>query len=99
VAESERDKQIREEMERKLGVEFYTPNELEERMRRNPPTASSPAIVTRSVSISELIIQCNEAMSVMSQHNPHKMLIFNCAVALRQLTDRLYELEHPKQVS
>lgn len=41
--------------------------------------------------ISELINGCNAAVDVMSNHNAHKHLLWNCGFALRQLVDRLAE--------
>ncbi len=54
----------------------------------------------RKLSVSDLIEQCNAAISVMSSNNPHKHLLWNCAFAMRQMVDaqakmqaRLDELE------
>lgn len=52
-----------------------------------PSTESSTGF--RKVSISDLITQCNDAVQKMSANNPHKILMFNCALALRQLVDKL----------
>lgn len=49
-----------------------------------------------TVSISDLIEQCNEAIRHMSGNNPHKLLLFNCGMALRQLADRLYEKDEKR---
>lgn len=48
------------------------------------------------LSVSDLIRGCNDAMQKMGNGNPHKILIFNCAAALRQLVDRLDKLENPE---
>jgi len=43
--------------------------------------------------ISSLITRCNEAMGKMSNSNPHKVLIHDCALAMRQLCDQMWEME------
>lgn len=50
------------------------------------------------VSISDLINQCNAAAAKMGTSNDHKLLLMNCAYAMRQLVDRLHKFEHPEQV-
>lgn len=47
----------------------------------------------RKVSVSELIHQCNDAVSKMSADNDHKLLIFNCGYAMRQMLDTIGRLE------
>lgn len=41
------------------------------------------------ISVSDLIHQCNEAVSKMSANNDHRILIMNCGYVMKQLVDRL----------
>ncbi len=50
----------------------------------------------RQLSVSDLISQCNDAVGKMGVNNPHKILIYNCALCMRQLVDRLEKHENPQ---
>ena len=41
------------------------------------------------VSVTEIIMRCNDAVEKMSHTNPHRYLLYLCASAIRQLVDRL----------
>lgn len=94
---------IRDELEKRLGIEMYTPEELEEKLQEAPVKtraeveAEAPPSM-RKTSVSDIINQCNEAASKMGANNDHRILLFNCAFALKQLVERLYALERPTGV-
>lgn len=48
------------------------------------------------MSVTDLIMACNRAIGKMSVGNPHKLLLLNCAMAMRQLVDRLAKYEDQK---
>jgi hypothetical protein len=43
----------------------------------------------RTISVADLIRHCNETASKMGSDNPNKVLLLNCAFAMKQLVDRL----------
>lgn len=49
----------------------------------------------KAVTVSSLIQQCNYHVAIAKKHDPRRLLLQNCAMALRQLVDRLalYEPE------
>lgn len=49
----------------------------------------------RTESVSELIMRCNAAIEKMGNGNPNKQLVFDCARTLKELCDRLFDLEGP----
>lgn len=55
----------------------------------NKPKVETP----KKVSISDLIVQCNDAAGKMGMGNPHRQLVLDCAFAMRQLVDRLGRFE------
>jgi hypothetical protein len=53
------------------------------------------------LSVGDLTRACNDAAGKMSNLNPHKLLLLNCAYALQQLVRRINELQdqlNPKKV-
>lgn len=53
----------------------------------------------RVMSVTDLITECNESAAKMSVHNSHRVLLMNCAYALRQLVDRLAFHENQTKVT
>lgn len=92
------DKKLREQLGKQLGVEFYSEDELQEEFEK---AQKEPQIkkVAHSISASEVIERCNEAVRKMSKTNPHRFLIFICASMIRQLIDELEELKNPPKVN
>lgn len=66
-----------------------------------PPEMVAGETNKGTMSISTLITECNDAVAKLSINHPHKRLIFNCAVAMRQLVDRLafYEDKESSEVN
>lgn len=90
--------QIREELSEQLGVEFATPEELEAEQKTAEPDLekareAQPRVVKHEIKVNEIIAQCNEAISKMSNKNPHKYLIYLTATALSQMCDRCARAE------
>lgn len=52
-------------------------------------TKAPPTTQQKVVTATDLIRQCNEAASKMSTGNDNRVLLLNCAYAIRQLVDRL----------
>jgi len=98
------EKAIREALEVQLGVEFYSPDDPETNIdvtKSAPEPAKSDRDRVldnvRNISVSELITRCAEASKLMSRTNPHRVLLWNCAFALRQLVERIDRLEGSKE--
>lgn len=52
----------------------------------------------QALNVADIITRCNDAMAKMSRTNPNRYLLYLCASALRQLTDRLAEYEDNKRI-
>lgn len=91
------EKELREELAKHLGVEFCTEEELEEERLiaeteiKNTETGEIKTIRKEipKIGVNEIIEQCNIAMQKMSKKNSHRYLLYLCASALKQMTDRL----------
>jgi D-aminopeptidase len=92
--------EVRKALEKQLGVEFYDPDDPEvnvdvERTQPVEAPVASGQPVFEQISVASLIAQCNTA--VRDESNKYRHLIWNCAFALKQLTDHIAGLERGEQ--
>lgn len=96
-----REAEIKKNLGEKLGVEFCSPKDLEieqkiaeaEQKVKQFKAKEKIKVEPPAVTVSEIITRCNEAGQLMSVNNPNRHLMWLCASALRQLVDRVHELE------
>ena len=93
------EQEIRENLEKQLGVEFCSPADLaaeqkiaeaEKKIAQFTPKSK---VEPPQITITELITRCNEAGQLMSVKNPNRHLLWLCASALKELSERLYKYE------
>jgi hypothetical protein len=98
----EQERKLRKRLEQQLGTEFCSEDDLieeskraEEERRVDPSTGENRP----QISVSELILHCQEMADRQGIANQTKFLLLNCATAMRQLVDRLAFYEDPKKVN
>ncbi len=96
----DRERAVREELGRKLGVDFCSPEDLAGPAMVEAVNTETGAIVKvpapdppRQVSVGSVVQRCKEAAARMSGSNPHRLVMLDAAVALDQLCTRLWDLE------
>ncbi len=85
---------IRDQLERKLNVEFCSEEEL---AGPAEPTILEPSTPRPIATVASLINRCTQLAQHLSVRNDCRPLLMDCAYALQQLTERLWALEHPEQ--